>query len=290
MNVDLDRYSRSGQSINDTVAMRLAAARRKRLWRIVICANIVAFIAVIAGCLFLMPSQGILADVSRMRDEVGESLTMMTLGGASEAAARYLPHLIDTTKRWDRKFAAKSESFRGMDAQIDQVQAMHRLGETAERWLSELEGVSPMQRNEIWQKSIKAQIDAEQMKWPNRTHKKGVGEFAIDICKEFWYGAEHGLFWPYGIYVRAKEAINGKGAVAKLGIGDCLHYVLFPYRLSTFTFFRLAGIALATSLVGYLLCWIGLKSRIGWLSYTGLIYFVYMLIIALFIVWLEVTK
>ena len=53
---------------------------------------------------------------------------------------------------------------------------------------------------------------------------------------------------------------------------------------------RLGGIALVTSGVGYLLCWIGLKWRFGWLSYVGLLYFLYLMNVAVFIAWLEVTR
>ena len=136
-----DRFS--GTS-NDAVAARLAAAKRRRVWHIVIVANAVAIVASIAGCLFMMRTQSLHSDIAKMRDEVGESLTMMSLGGASEAVARHIPRLVDTVARWDRKFAAKRESFRGMDAEINQVQAMHRLGLEAERWRKELEGISPM--------------------------------------------------------------------------------------------------------------------------------------------------
>ena len=117
---------------NDAVAARLAATRRRRVWQIVIGAHAVALIAAIVGCLFMMKSQGVQADVARMRDEVGETLTMMSLGGVGEAVAKHLPRLIDTTARWDRAFAAKRESFRGMDVEINQVQAMHNLGAMAE--------------------------------------------------------------------------------------------------------------------------------------------------------------
>ena len=97
------------------MAARLAATRRRRVWQIVIGAHAVALIAAIVGCLFMMKSQGVQADVARMRDEVGETLTMMSLGGVGEAVAKHLPRLIDTTARWDRAFAAKREGFRGMD-------------------------------------------------------------------------------------------------------------------------------------------------------------------------------
>ena len=284
-----DSFARSGRNGNDAAAASLAAARRRRILQIVIGANVVALVAVIVGCLFMMGSQGLRADVAKMRDEVGETLTMMSLGGASEAVSRYLPRLIDTTARWNRKFAAKRERFRGMDAEIDQVQAMQRLGLAAERWRQELEGVSPMQRNELWQKNLKAQVNGEQKKWPNITHQKGVAEWLLDFGKEFWLGVRHGLVWPCGIYDRTAELLRGGDAVAKLEIDDCFRYVLFPYRLSSFTMLRLAGIALTTSVLGYLMCWFGMKSRLGWLSYGGLVYFLYLLMLAIFIVWLEVT-
>ena len=284
-----DRFTGMGGTGNDAVVARLSAAKRRRIWQIVIVANAVAIIASLAGCFFMLRTQGVQADVAKMRDEVGETLTMMSLGGASEAVARYLPSLIDMTARWDRKFATRREGFRGLDAEINHVQAMHRLGLAAERWRRDLEGISPMQRNELWQKSLKAQVEGEQKKWPNRTHKKGASEWLADLGKEFWFGIQHGLVWPCGIYARTAELVKGGRALDSLGVGDCLHYILFPYRLSGFTMLRLAGIALTTSGLGYLMCWLGMKSRFEWLSYTGLIYFLYLLNIALFIVWLEVT-
>lgn len=284
-----ETHDRFAGTDNEMVAARLVAARRRRVWHIVVVAHVVAIVAAITGCLFMIRSHGVQADVAKMRDEVGETLTMMSLGGASEAVSRHLPSLIGTTARWDRKFKEKREAFRKLDVEIDQVQAMHRLGASAERWRKDLEGISPMQRNELWQKSIKVQVEGEQKKWPNITHKKGAAEWLVDLWKEFWFGMRHGLVWPCGIYARIAELVRGGPAIDRLGIGARLYYILFPYRLSNFTMLRIAGIALATSGIGYLLCWIGLKSRFGGLSYVGLIYFLYLLMIAVFIVWLEVT-
>lgn len=276
---------------NDAVAAQIAQSRRRRVWKVVIVSNAVALIAAIAGCLFMMRTQGIHTDIAKMRDEVGETLTMMSLGGASEAVTRYLPVLIDTTARWDRKFAAKSEAFRGLDVEINQVQAMHNLGVAAERWRRELEGISPMQRNELWQKGLKAQVEGEQKKWPNLTHKKGWTEWLKDVGLEFWFGMKHGLVWPCGIYDRTAELVRGGRGIDSLGFGDRFHYILFPYySLSAFTMLRLAGIALVTTGLGYAMCWVGLKSKFGWLSYLGLIYFLYLINVAIFIVWLEVTR
>ena len=280
----------TGGTNNDAIVAQLVAAKSRRIWRIVLVANAVAILAAIAGCLFMMKAQGVKADVAQMRDEVGETLTMMTLDGAGEAVAKHIPRLIDTTARWDRKFAARREGFRGMDAEINKVQEMHRLGAAAERWRKDLEGVSPMQRNELWQKNVKAQVEAEQKRWPNRTHEKGATEWLGDMGKELWYGVKHGTLWPIGIYERTAELVKGWRGIDNLEVGDRLRYILFPYRLSTFTMLRLLGIVLVTSAFGYLLCWLGLKSRFGWLSYAGLFYFLYLLNIALFIVWLEVTK
>ena len=283
-----DIRNRFGGTSNDAVAAQLLATKRRRLWKIVIGANALALVAAIAGCLFMMGTQGVQADVAKMRDEVGESLTMMTLGGASEAVARHIPRLIDTTERWNRKFVERRESFRGLDVEINQVQAMTRLCAAAERWRKELESISPMQRNDLWQKSLKAQVEGEQKKWPHRVHEKGAGEWMADIGKEFWFGVKHGALWPLGIYERTAELIKGGPSIDRLEIEERLQYIFFPYRLSNFTMLRLAGIALTTSLLGYLICWLGLKSRLGWLSYPGLLYFLYLLMIALFIVYLEV--
>ncbi len=290
MNGLRDSFAGAGRTGNDMVAAQIAAAKRHRVWKIVIVSNVVALVAAIAGCLFMMGTQGVQADVAKMRDEVGEALTMMSLGGASEAVARHIPKLIGITARWDRKFSAKREVFRGLDMEINHVQAMHNLGLSAERWRKELEGISPMQRNELWQKSLKVQIEGEQKKWPNITHQKGWIEWLQEVWKEFWFGMRHGLTWPCGIYERTAELVKGGRAIDSLGVGDRLRYILFPYRLSAFTMLRLGGIALVTSGLGYLMCWLGLKSKFGWLSYLGLIYFLYLVNVATFIVWLEVTR
>ena len=90
----LDRFAAARGTRNDEVAASLAAARRRRVWKIVIIANAVALIATIAGCLFMIRTQGVQSDVAKMRDEVGETMTMMSLGGASEAVARHIPGLL----------------------------------------------------------------------------------------------------------------------------------------------------------------------------------------------------
>ena len=262
----------------------------RRGWKIVIGAHTIALFSVIVGCLFVMRTQGVKADVAQMRDEVGEVLTMMSVGTASEAVARHLPQLIDTTSRWERKFATRREAFRGLDQEINQVQAMHRLGEMAERWRKEMEAVSPMQRNDQWQKSVKKLVDNEQKKWPNRTHEKDAGEWMADFGAEFWYGLKHGALWPTYVYENVCILAKGGRAVDRLEIGDRLRFILFPYSLSMFTLLRLTGIALATSLIGYLMCWLGTKKHCSGLSYVGLVYFLYLLNVAFFIVWLEVTK
>ena len=288
MSVSLDRFGR-GATVNDAVAAQLAAAKRRRIWSLVIVANALALVATIVGCLLMVKSQGVRAEVEEMRNEIGEYLTMMSLGGANEAVARHLPRLIGATAKWDRRFAERRESFRGLDLAIDQVQAMHRLGGNAERWRQDLEAVSPTQRGEVWQKSIKAQVAAEQKKWPNRTHEKNASEWFGDFGKELWYGLKLGFTWPVGIYNHMAEILKGGRAIDRLGVGDCLRYVLFPYRISSFTMLRLFGIVLSTTAIGYLCCWLGLKSRFGFLSYVGLVYFLYLLNIALFILYLEVV-
>ncbi len=286
MTVTRDRFAGTD---NETVATQLVATRRRRVWHIVIVANVVALIAAIAGCLFMIRTHGVQADVARMRDEVGETLTMMSLGGASEAVSRYIPSLLSVIARWDRKFKGRTEDFRKLDNEITQVQDMLMLAAKAERWRKELEGISAMQRSELWQKSLKAQVEGEQKKWPNITHQKGTAEWLLDVSKEFWFGMRAGLVWPCSVYDSVVKLVRGWDNIGDLGVGGCLRLILFPYRLSHFTMLRLTGITFAVSGIGYLMCWAGLKSKFGWLSYLGLIYFIYLINIALFIVWLEVT-
>ena len=138
--------------------------------------------------------------------------------------------------------------------------------------------------------NLKAQVEAEQKKWPNRMHQKSLSEWMGDYGRDFWYGIEFGTMWPIGIYARTAKVVKGEGGTSRLDAGDMMHYIFLPYRLSSFTMLRLAGIALVTTALGYLLCWLGMKSGLGWLSYAGLIYFLYLLVLAVFIVWLEVTK
>ena len=281
--------SNAGGGASAPTAFPGAPAKRHRVWKVIIGANVFALIAAIAGCLFMTRSHGLQADVAAMRDEVGETMTMMSRDSVGEAFTRHIPRLIATVSKWDGKFAERLESFRGLDAEIDYVQDMYRLGRAAERWRSELEGTAPEQRNELWRASIKAKVEEEQRKWPNIVHRKRAFEWMLDLAKEFWFGMEISFTWPVDIYGSAAEGFGGDSGTDKLDLGDKFHYILFPYRLSEFTMFRLGGIAFATSALGYLMCWLGLKTRFGWLSYLGLLYFLYLVNIALFIVWLEVT-
>ena len=267
-----------------------ADARRRRVWKAVVAASALSLVAAIAGCLFMLGTRGVQADVARMRDEVGETLTMMSLGGADEAAARHLPRLVDAAARWRRAFAAQRARFRGLDAEIDQAQALERLGEAAARWRRELEGAAPARRDALWRRSLKPQIADEQKRWPNRLRRKGAAGWAREAWAEFLFGAKHGSTWPVGLCERTAELARGGCAVDRLGVGDRLRYVFFPYRLSAFTMLRLAGIACATTAIGYLLCWIGMRARFGALSYAGLLSFLYLVLVSLFIILLEVTK
>jgi len=285
-----DSFSVVGRTSNDAVAAQIAAAWRRRLWRIVIVASVIALVAAVVGGLFMMRTQSVRKDVACMRNELGETLTSMIHGDANQAVARHLPAFVDAVGRWDRKFAERMRDFRGLDTEINAVQTAHRDGETAERWRRELENVSPTQRGALWQKSVKAQAEEMQKRYPNVEKVPGWRDWLKDIWKEFGFGLRHGLLWPVGIFQRLTELVRGGSAVSRLDFGDCLHYLIFPYRLSTFTLLCLVGIALVTVGFGYLLCWVGLKTRLSALSYVGLLYFLYLFNIAFFIVWHEVTK
>ena len=138
-------------------------------------------------------------------------------------------------------------------------------------------------------RSEKAKAEAEQTKWPNRTHKRNASEWAAELGKEFFAGARHGALWPAEIYGRLAEISRGGRAIDALDFGEKCRYAFFPYRISSFTMLRLAGTAFSASLLGYLMCFAGTKPRLGALSYAGLVYFLYLLAIALFILYLEVA-
>ena len=279
----------SGSS-NDAIVSQLVRRRRRCIWWTAATVSVIALIAAIVGCLFKMRTQGVQSEVAEMRDEIGLTLTMMSLGDANEAIAKHIPKLIDTISKWNNKFAKRREGFRGLDREIDQVQEMVSLKAKSELWRKELESVSPTARSELWKRSVKAQIEVEQKKWPNRMQKKSRMEWCSDYLKEFYYGVKYALTWPVGIVGRTVEIMKGGGAIERLDVLDRLRYIFFPYNASSFAMLRLGGIVLTLTGLGYLMCWIGLKSRFGWFSYAGLLYFFYLLIIAIFIICLEVTK
>lgn len=285
-----EKVAVTGKGNGDVVAAQLVAAKRRRFWRLVIGAHVVALVSAIVGCFMMMKTQDLKTEIAEMRDEIGETLTVMSLEGGDAALARHLPKLVDQAARWEHEFSKKRENFRGMDAEINHVQALHRLGVEAKGWRRELEGVSSSRRGECWRTSLKARVEAEQKKWPNRRPDTDKSGWVRNVGKEFWFGVKHGLLWPLGIYERTSELVRGGRGISSLGIGDRLRYVLFPYRLSGFTLLRLGGIMVITSAVGYLLCWLGLRSKFSGLSYVGLLYFLYLFNIALFILYLETTK
>ncbi len=285
-----EKVAAAGTGNGDVVAAQLTRAKRRRFWHFFIAAHIIALISSIVGCLLMMRTEDLKVEITEMRNEIGETVTMMSLGDGGEALARHIPRLLDQVAHWERRFAKKRERFRGMDEEINRVQALHRLGIDAQSWRKELESVSPRQRGEYWRTRLKARVEAEQKKWPNRMRERVASDWLKDLGKEFYFGVKHGLLWPYGIYERTAELVRGGRGIESLGLGVRLRYVLFPYRLSGFTWLRLIGIMAITSAVGYLLCWLGLHSRFSGLSYVGLLYFLYLLNIALFILYLETTK
>ena len=273
---------------NRQVADQLAHKRVRLFWRSAIAVSTFALLVSVVGCLFMMRSQGVREEVAEMRQDVGASLTQMQSRDPGEVFARCIPALEERLLHWKERFANTSR-FRGMDEEINSVQAMYRLEASVQRWHAELEGVSAMQRHDTWTRLVHPQVEAEAKNWPNVIREKRSWEWGVDFGKEFGYGISHGMTWPYGVWTRLVEVVkmNGnKGAE----LFDYIRYVIFPYKLSVFTFIRLAGIIGSVLGLGFLFCWLGTKfNYLSALSYLGLLYFVYLLVAALFIVWLEVA-
>lgn len=273
---------------NRQVAAQLAHKRVRRFWRTAIAVAVFALLASVVGCLFMMRSQGVREEVAEMRLEVGSSLTLMLSRDPGEVFARLIPELEQRIVNWKKRFADTSR-FRGMDEEINSVQAMFRLETSVERWRADLEGVSATQRYDTWTRLIQPQIEAEAKNWPNVIKEKRSWEWGVDFGKEFGYGLWHGVTWPYGMWTRLVEVTKMKSN-KNAELFDYIRYVIFPYKLSVFTFIRLAGIIGSVLGLGFLFCWLGTKINcLSPLSYLGLVYFVYLLVAALFILWLEVS-
>jgi len=104
---------------------------------------------------------------------------------------------------------------------------------------------------------------------------------------EFLFGVKFAALWPVGIYQRAGEL---KAAEGEVDFVEGVKYLVFPHLPSRFSLFRMAGVVLTVMLIGWLLCWLGLKTGSGILVGAGVINFVYLVNVSFIMIYLEVTK
>ena len=90
-------------------------------------------------------------------------------------------------------------------------------------------------------------------------------------------GILEGVCWPFRAGKRAWECYR-PGAPA-VSFGKKMRYIVFPWTLFALSFPWLIGLGFMAAAVGYFLCWLGMKADSLFLSFLGLLYFLFIVVI-----------
>lgn len=123
---------------------------------------------------------------------------------------------------------------------------------------------------------FRTELLAERDKWPpppvpgfSLVVSEGVSR-ALD-------GLLEGVCWPFKTGKRAWEC--WKLGAPPVPFGKKLRYVVFPWTLAAMSFPWLLGLGFMASAVGYFLCWLGMKADSLFLSFLGLLYFLFIVVV-----------
>ena len=94
--------------------------------------------------------------------------------------------------------------------------------------------------------------------------------------RRFIDGMVGGIIWPYGVVVRAWKQFSAGDA--RSSFGTKLRLGVFPWSLADFTAPWLLGFGIMAALVGYFLCWLGMKADSTVLGIFGMLFFFYVVV------------
>lgn len=199
---------------------------------------------------------------------------------AAAKAGTVLPGLVKGRKvvaRW----RSDLKPYTQMDtAQADRIVRLYEVDDKLTRWNSimdpeRVDGVLPL--DERWE-AVTEEIGAERRRWPaaKETHAVTVPPGLSTLFD----GVRDGAAWPYDMVRRAIGVLGISRTGADLAPPVFLRYVVFPYRAGDIKLAWLFGFGAAALLMGYALCWVGMRWRSTALSLTGVAYLFYAVVFA----------
>lgn len=211
------------------------------------------------------------SDVSRM---LADALDAQNAGELPERVDRGL----SLCSAWRKRFRSADP---GPDRKL--ADKLFRLNDLEETSLPRWRRILVVQEGGPWdmpleerRKLVRREMLAEQEKWPEPPPpplkivlSDGIGKFSD--------GAVVGISWPWESGRRAFFAWTVENARTAPASWK-LRYAFFPWRLGNFSFAWILGFGALAAATGYFLCWFGMKSNSAFLSFFGLVYFLYMVV------------
>jgi len=216
-------------------------------------------------------------DSDDLQNEIKTSLVRVSRSRVQEAKSELSAlhrHLRSRHADLDRHFRTHQSRSHSSEEQSRLRQVFEELGLLQKRvdgWRRKLEEAPLSEKKTVWV-GIVVDIVRERKRWPL------VG--AIHVPRMFgatrhWWAFRHGFslgaLWPL-------HSVRGARQPHPAGYG-IVRRTLFPYgRNAGFRTAHIAGMALSAGLLGYCLVWLGAHRNSAWASYSGLLYFAYMIV------------
>lgn len=243
--------------------------RRFALWA----AAAVLLTLVAVGTVFAIRARSSLrGQVERMELDVSRGLEFLLRSGEDVSAP--IDALDATATRWRERLKSwKDVPF----VEAEKMLSLQRFQDrTIPQWRAELASANSPK---VQRENILRDVLREQSAWPPPPPPPIVWEFSNGV-KDFANGALEGVVWPWLVGSRVAQVLRGSGCVA---FGPAARFALFPHKAIGVTFGGILGFGVFAVVVGYVLCYAGMRANAALLSLLGLLYFLYAVVYALFI-------
>ena len=256
----------------------VAPSGERAFRRFVIWAAGVAFVVLAVAGIFLSirSRHSITSQIERMELDVSRSLEALLRTRDGDDLLAPVEAVDATVTRW-RKTCAKWKGVKFSMSDREKILRLQRLQDSSiRRWRDEL---NSMDSASLKRENILQDVLREQSLWPPPPPPPIILAFS-DGVRDFANGAMEGATWPWLVGRRA-YAVGARPG--KPHIGQATRFILFPHRMSGLSFALVFGFGLAAVFVGYGLCHAGMRANAVMLCLFGLVYFIYVVIFAVFL-------
>lgn len=255
------------------------AAVERPFWRTLRVWCAVAAALVLVGGVAIAWASARTAD-ARLRKMEGDAARLIS--DALDAPARDALGVLETGRRtmdaWRDSFRTIGETTSRQDQILLRMYAFQ--SNSIPRWIAMLgpqEGkVAELFPFEDRYTRFRTELLAERDNWPPPP-APGFSLVVSEGVSRALDGLLEGVCWPFRMGKRAWECLR-PGAFA-IPFGRRFRYIVFPWTLAALSFPWLLGLGFMAAAVGYFLCWLGMKADSLFLSFLGLLYFLFIVVV-----------